>query len=203
MTGVFEDVTATTLLAFHECSLNADSSNAAVQSAGDDDVWQWITANHRCNRQLWAEEDEARRADVPDSAIAASKRAIDRYNQQRNDAIEAIDVGLLERIRNVSPAADAWHQSETAGALIDRLSILALRIFSMGREARRSDAPDGHRAACSAKLARLVAQRDDLGGCLDAVLTGAAQGRVFWRVYRQFKMYNDPSLNPALYRKRS
>ncbi|MEP7330420.1 MAG: DUF4254 domain-containing protein, partial [Betaproteobacteria bacterium] len=87
-------------------------------------------------------------------------------------------------------------------AMIDRLSILALKIFHMGIEAQRVDATAEHRAACAAKLERLQLQREDLGRCLDTLLMHASDGRAFWRVYRQFKMYNDPTLNPELYRRR-
>jgi hypothetical protein len=85
--------------------------------------------------------------------------------------------------------------------MIDRLSILALKVFHMGVEASRVDATAAHRAACTAKLQQLRAQRDDLGRCLDTLLVRAATGHAFWRVYRQFKMYNDPTLNPELYRR--
>ena len=83
--------------------------------------------------------------------------------------------------------------------MVDRLSILALKIFHMRAQATRADASDEHRAACGDKLARLVLQRSDLARCLDTLLDRAAEGRAFWRVYRQFKMYNDAALNPYLY----
>lgn len=203
MIAIFGDVGAMDLRAFHDRTVAMPEWSQAAPNAFVNDVWQWVRTNHRCNCLLWAEEDEARRIDVADSSIVANKRAIDRYNQQRNDAVEQIDAALLARIGHVTPSADAWQPSETAGAMIDRMSILALKIFNMGRAAQRSDATDVHRAACAEKLARLGTQRGDLGRCLDLLLTRAAQGCAFWRVYRQFKMYNDPELNPALYRKLS
>ena len=195
----FDNLDATLLRAFHDGHL------APAHAAGDampieDDVWRCIAANHRNNRLLWDEEDQARRTDVPDAAIAANKRAIDRYNQQRNDAIEEIDEALLARLAGVTPAADAWHNSETAGAIIDRLSILSLKIHHMRLQTLRDDAGPEHVATCKEKLARLSLQREDLARCLDTLLARAAEGRAFWRVYRQFKMYNDPALNPYLYR---
>ena len=144
------------------------------------------------------EEDLARRVDAPDADIAANKRAIDRYNQKRNDAIERIDEALLARIAPVVPAPDAWHSSETAGAIVDRLSILALRIFHLGREAERDDATDSQRAQWRERHARLHAQRHDLERVPRPAARGAVSGRAFWKVYRQFKMYNDAELNPYL-----
>jgi hypothetical protein len=199
MSGRFADVAAVAVRAFHDLALDPAPERQPVAPAGDDGVWQWIAANHRCNRMLWAEEDLARRTDVDAAQIAANKRAIDRFNQQRNDAVERIDEALLGRLADVTPRPDAWHNSETAGAMIDRLSIMALKINAMGIEAVRADAGEAHRAACAGKLAQLRRQRDDLAGCLDALLARAAAGTAFWRVYRQFKMYNDPALNPQLY----
>lgn len=161
-----------------------------------DGLWQWIETNHRCNSLLWAEEDLARRRDVPDGAIAANKRAIDRYNQRRNDAVERIDEALLAAL---PPApADARLNSETAGAMIDRLSILALKIYHMRLQTERTDATPAHVAACREKLARLAEQRADLARCLGELLADCAAGRARFKVYRQFKMYNDPALNPHL-----
>lgn len=199
MKATFADVDARALCAFHDRSVTiGDASDDTGAFASD--VARFIAANHRNNRLLWDEEDQARRTDVDDAAIAANKRAIDRYNQQRNDAIEHIDEALLARVAGIPVATDAWHNSETAGAMIDRLSILALKIHHMRAQTLRPDATQEHVARCAEKLMRLERQRDDLAHCLDALLTQAAEGRAFWRIYRQFKMYNDPTLNPYLYR---
>ena len=199
MKATFADVDARALCAFHDRSVTiGDASDDTGAFASD--VARFIAANHRNNRLLWDEEDQARRTDVDDAAIAANKRAIDRYNQQRNDAIERIDEALLARVAGIPVATDAWHNSETAGAMIDRLSILALKIHHMRAQTLRADATQEHVARCAEKLLRLERQRDDLAHCLDALLTQAAEGRAFWRIYRQFKMYNDPTLNPYLYR---
>jgi hypothetical protein len=196
----FEDVTAAALLAFHDARVVAGTgARYGTPSNAVDDAWRFIAANHRNNHLLWDEEDQARRTDVADAAIAANKRAIDRYNQQRNDAIEKIDEALLTRIANVKPTQDAWHNAETAGSMIDRLSILALKIHHMRVQTLRTGAGAAHVDACREKLGRLSLQRDDLARCFDTLLACAADGRAFWRVYRQFKMYNDPTLNPYLY----
>ena len=201
MSERFADLRASAVTAFHDERV-ATPAWTAQQPAFADGAWQWIEANHRCNNLLWDEEDQARRRDVPAAAIAANKRAIDGYNQRRNDAIERIDEALLARLADVHPRDDAWHNSETAGAMIDRLSILSLKIFHMGVQTRRDDATAEHIAACRDKLARLTLQRADLVRCLDTLLEHAARGDAFWKVYRQFKMYNDPALNPYLYAKR-
>jgi len=163
--------------------------------------WHWIEANHRYNTLLWREEDKARRTDVDACEIAASKRLIDQYNQKRNDAIEALDEAILSELGSVEPATNARLNSETAGAMIDRLSILALKIFHMHAQTERSDASPNHIDACRTKLERLNIQRRDLMACLDDLLTEAASGQAYFKLYRQFKMYNDPSLNPYLYKR--
>lgn len=201
MSETFADVAAASVCAFHDSRVALPQWADTMGASFAEGVWQWIEANHRFNTLLWDEEDQARRRDVQDGAIAANKRAIDGYNQKRNDAIERVDEALLARIADVRPRADAWHNSETAGAMIDRLSILSLKVFHMRAQAERTDAGAEHVAACRDKLARLTLQRDDLARCLDTLLAKAARGEAFWRVYRQFKMYNDPALNPYLYGK--
>jgi hypothetical protein len=169
-------------------------------SPGSSPIWRSIEANHRCNTLLWDEEDRARRTDVGDEEIAASKRLIDQHNQKRNDAVEAIDEAILKELEEVTTKPHARLSSETAGAMIDRLSILALKIFHMREQTERHDADAEHIETCRAKYQRLIAQRDDLVFCLDRLLTEAAAGDSYFKVYRQFKMYNDPTLNPYLYR---
>ncbi|HZV99182.1 MAG TPA: DUF4254 domain-containing protein [Methylophilaceae bacterium] len=186
---------------FHDLALN-DPEPGSSTSPVSLDAWHWITENHRYNTLLWREEDKARRTDVAADAIAASKRLIDQYNQKRNDAIEALDEAVLTTLGNIKPAEDARLNSETAGAMIDRLSILALKIFHMREQTERSDASPSHINACHSKLERLIVQRQDLVSCLDRLLAEAAQGRAYFKVYRQFKMYNDPTLNPYLYGQR-
>ena len=200
MSEPFADVRFAALRDFHDQRVAQPgwTAHAAAHGTGP---WQWIEANHRYNSLLWDEEDLARRRDVADAEIAANKRAIDGYNQKRNDAIERIDEALLERLAHVEIHPGAWLNSETAGAIIDRMSILSLKIFHMALQTRRTEAGADHIAACREKHARLTVQREDLGGCLDALLAKAARGEAYWKVYRQFKMYNDPALNPYLYAK--
>jgi len=164
-------------------------------------VWRAVEDDHRCNCLLWGEEDLARRRDVPDAEIAANKRAIDGYNQKRNDAIERIDEQLLLMLPNPGSNQAARLSSETPGAMIDRLSILSLKIHHMRLQTQRSDVAAAHVENCLSKLHRLNEQRTDLAACLDLLLAECARGASYFKIYRQFKMYNDPALNPAIYRK--
>ena len=172
--------------------------------------WHWIAANHRFNSQLWAEEDLARRTTVEAAEIAANKRAIDGFNQARNDATERVDellliaLGLVDEAsaRSDAPlstvAPGARLNSETAGSIIDRMSIMALKVHAMCQQTDRRDVDVAHIEASRVKLARLQQQRGDLGHCLDELLADCQAGRACFKVYRQFKMYNDARFNPAL-----
>lgn len=189
---------ALSIMRFHDGELRLPAWPVMQRAARLPGVWHWIDANHRYNCLLWREEDKARRIDVAASEIAACKRLIDQYNQQRNDAVEAIDESILATLEGVPRAPEARMSSETAGAMIDRLSILSLKIHHMREQTRRVDVDDAHVEACDAKLQRLVVQRHDLANCFDELMGEARIGRAYFKVYRQFKMYNDPALNPYL-----
>lgn len=157
---------------------------------------------HRFNFLLWHEEDIARSPDVTDARIAAVKRAIDRYNQARNDCIEKVDDWLVADLaaRGVAAATDAPGATETPGAAFDRLSILELRRYHMREQADRADATAEHRDKAAGRLALLDVQRDHLVEAVDRLLAEIYAGQRPLRVYRQMKMYNDPTLNPYLYK---
>jgi hypothetical protein len=190
---------AQSILRFHDGMLAKPEWPSLTLVHSDGGLWQWIATNHLYNSLLWNEEDKARRTDVGAAAIAASKRLIDQYNQKRNDAIEAMDEAILLDLGELPRNEGARLNSETAGSMIDRLSILSLKIVHMREQTQRADADEEHRAQCKAKLERLTLQRTDLANCFDALLTDARAGRAYFKVYRQFKMYNDPTLNPWLY----
>jgi hypothetical protein len=154
---------------------------------------------HRANFELWHEEDKARVPGVPDAEIVRVKRAIDRLNQRRNDLVEEMDEWLMERLQQ---SAAAPLHSETPGLMIDRLSILALKIYHTREEAVRASATEQHRAKNVTRLALLEEQRMDLAGCLDSLWAQVLEGARRFKLYRQLKMYNDPELNPAVYDRR-
>jgi hypothetical protein len=192
------EIDAVSVVWFHDRQLRERDWPVMSQPTGASGVWERIDDNHRYNGLLWREEDRARRLDVPPAEIAAGKRLIDRYNQKRNDAVESIDDALLASVNHVVRQPGARLSSETAGAMIDRLSILALKIHHMRAQAQRTDADEDHVRACAGKLERLLTQRADLMSCLDLLLAEARAGRAYFKLYRQFKMYNDPALNPYL-----
>ena len=153
------------------------------------------------NYLLWHEEDKARRTDVDDSVIATVKRAIDRLNQQRNDLIEKLDEAILGELSKIAPdPATEVINSETPGSIVDRISIMTLKIYHMDEDSRREDIDDEHRRRSQHRLAVLKLQRHDLYGALERLLDDYRAGRKRMKLYKQFKMYNDPSLNPELYR---
>jgi hypothetical protein len=154
------------------------------------------------NFRLWHEEDKARSPTASDTEIAAVKRAIDRLNQQRNDWIEKLDDWITDELsrRGVAAPADAPQNTETLGSAIDRLSILALRIYHLAEQLQRTDASEQHREVVGRKLSIALAQRQDLSQAAQQLADDLFAGRKRHKTYRQLKMYNDPSLNPYLYR---
>ena len=147
----------------------------------------------------WHLEDLVRPDDVDPVVALQLKRRIDRSNQHRTDLVERIDDHYYMQFRSVTPQPDARLNTETPAWAIDRLSILALKIYHFQIEANRGD--EQHRAKCQAKLDTLLTQRADLTTAIDQLLDDLAAGRRIMRLYRQMKMYNDPALNPMLYGK--
>jgi len=154
-------------------------------------------AQHRANFDLWHEEDLARAPGASDTDVARIKRAIDALNQKRNDLMEAMDASLLEAAGQQEPSAPL--HSESPGLIVDRLSILALKLYHTAEESRRPSATDDHRQRNLDRLALIEEQRADLATCLDELWKQVLAGQRRFKLYRQMKMYNDPELNPAVY----
>lgn len=161
-----------------------------------------VCDQHMANFRLWHEEDLARSRDATDAQIAQVKRNIDKLNQQRNDLIEKVDEWLLADLaaQGIAAPDDAPLNTETPGSTIDRLSILSLRIFHLDEERTREDATAEHKQKVASRLAICQQQRTDLGTALAQLVDAIYAGSKRLRVYRQLKMYNDPTLNPVLYR---
>ncbi len=160
-----------------------------------------VLAQHRANYELWHIEDAARRPGIDDSELAGTKRAIDRVNQQRNDLAESCDTLLLSMLAaHGLPHRGAELHSESPGLMIDRLSILSLKLFHTHEELTRPGAPAGHADRNRERLAVLNEQRGDLQRGLERLWNRVLCSERSFKVYRQLKMYNDPSLNPSVYR---
>ena len=162
-----------------------------------------ICQQHRFNFLLWHEEDIARSTDVSDSRIAQVKRAIDTYNQQRNDWIERVDEDLIATFAaaGIQPAENAQVNTETPGSAIDRLSIMALRVYHLDEQLTRKHVDQQHLDTVRERLDRCRVQQQDLSQSLVELLQDLLTGRKMLKVYRQMKMYNDPTLNPYLYQR--
>ena len=161
-----------------------------------------MTEQFSFNFLLWHQEDIARSPDVGDAKIAEVKRKIDGYNQNRNDWIEKIDDWLTDKLEaaDCQPNQDAPMNTETPGSVVDRMSIMALRIYHMQEQLQRDDASEEHIEKVEQKLAVCFIQLDELAAALEHLLTNIEAGTVRHRTYRQFKMYNDPTMNPYLYK---
>jgi hypothetical protein len=172
----------------------------AIKSPGDLflDV---VLAQHRANFDLWHEEDKARDPAATDASITAVKHAIDALNQRRNDLVETLDRMMLAGAGAQNESAPL--HSESPGLIVDRLSILGLKIYHTAEESHRTTATDAHRQRNLERLALLEEQRADLAACLDALWKEVLAGERRFKLYRQMKMYNDPELNPAVYSHRT
>lgn len=168
-------------------------------------IEQLVCKQHEYNYRLWHEEDKARSPSASDQEIANVKRAIDQLNQARNDMIEQVDDAITECLAQagVTPAGDAPINTETAGSAIDRLSIMALRLYHYREQLEREDIDAQHREKVGVRISLCEQQHADLSNSLQQLLDDIFSGRKRHKTYRQMKMYNDPSLNPAIYQSQS
>lgn len=150
----------------------------------------------------WHFEDIIRDPEINPEAALVLKRKIDKSNQDRTDLVELIDSYFLDKYKSANVLAGATINTESPAWAIDRLSILALKIYHMQQEVDRTDTTPEHHAQCEAKLNVLLEQRVDLSTAIDQLLQDIEAGKKYMKVYKQMKMYNDPSLNPVLYAKK-
>ena len=180
-----DDVDAPMINPFHENPIEYDLYHK-----------NWIDAVQ------WHLEDIVRDPEIDPVKALAIKRRIDKSNQDRTDLVERIDSYFLDKYKDVKPAADATINTESPAWAIDRLSILALKIYHMRQEVERTDVSPEHHAQCQQKLNVLLEQQKDLSSAIDQLIADIEAGRKYMKVYKQMKMYNDPELNPVLYGKK-
>ncbi len=150
----------------------------------------------------WHFEDIIRDPNIEPAEALTLKRRIDKSNQDRTDLVELIDSYFLDKYKGITVLPDATINTESPAWAIDRLSILALKIYHMRQEVKRNDTTSEHRIQCEKKLNILLEQQKDLSSAIDQLIADIEAGRKYMKVYKQMKMYNDPALNPVLYGKK-
>lgn len=179
-----------------------DDVDAATRQPFDASTIEGVLyAKNRIDAVQWHLEDIIRDPAIDPVAALELKRRIDRSNQERTDMVEEMDTLFREKYRDVVPHPDATINTESPAWALDRLSILALKIWHMREQTERADADASHIAKCRAKLGVLLEQQEDLTAAIAALLADIEAGRKYMKVYRQMKMYNDPATNPVLYKK--
>lgn len=177
-----------------------DHVDAPMTNPYDEGTFEAILyAKNWVDAVQWHLEDIIRDPEINPVEALALKRRIDKSNQVRTDMVEDIDTWYRTEFSGVTPQADATINTESPAWALDRLSILALKIWHMREQAEREDADEAHKQLCRSKLDVLLEQRRDLTEAIDSLLEDIEAGRKYMKVYRQMKMYNDPSTNPVLY----
>ncbi|MCM1517393.1 MAG: DUF4254 domain-containing protein [Pseudoflavonifractor sp.] len=183
-------------LHYHE---HDDVDAIPVNPYSEGTVEHTLFAKNWIDAVQWHLEDIIRDPEIDPVAALAIKRRIDQSNQDRTDMVEELDTYFREMYKDVKPREDATINTESPAWALDRLSILALKIYHMEQEVAREDASPAHTAKCRAKLDVLLEQRKDLTEAIGQLFDDIAEGRKYMKVYRQMKMYNDPETNPVLY----
>ncbi|MFC2062176.1 DUF4254 domain-containing protein [Elusimicrobiota bacterium] len=195
-----QDITSQKIIAL-QAEIVERAHNDAFFNEVEGDFLKAVADNMHSNFNLWHIEDQARRTDLPDPEIVECKRKIDGENQKRNDYIEKIDEIIISELPDLEQA-DAQKlpvNTETPGSVIDRMGISNLKIYHMREQLSRENVSDEHIRKCEEKLHILEMQRKDLAAAFDQLMKDLFEQKKNLRVYRQFKMYNDPELNPALF----
>ena len=182
---------------------NDDVDAAILNPFSSSQLEQLLYTKNWIDTVQWHLEDIIRNPMIDPVEALATKRRIDLSNQERTDMVEYIDSYFLNLYKEIVPAVTATINTESPAWAIDRLSILALKIYHMNAEVIRKDASDEHIKSCQSKLNILIEQQKDLSKAIDDLLKDIADGRKFMKVYKQMKMYNDPGLNPILYQQQS
>ena len=186
----------TVILDYHQTNdVDTPIANPYPQGCIEHDLYlkNWI------DTVQWHFEDIIRDPNIDPAEALVLKRRIDKSNQDRTDLVELIDSYFLDKYKDVSIQENATINTESPAWAIDRLSILQLKIYHMRIEANREDSPEEQRNRCAEKLAVLLEQEKDLTSAIDMLLADMEAGKKYMKVYKQMKMYNDPSLNPVLY----
>lgn len=180
-----------------------DNVDATIQNPyPEKSIEYYLYLKNRIDTVQWHLEDIIRDTGIDPVKALEIKRRIDKSNQDRTDMVELIDSYFLEKYRNIRPSEKATLNTESPAWAIDRLSVLALKIYHMQKEVERHDASGDHNDICRNKLNILLEQRQDLSSAIDRLLEDIASGKKYMKVYKQMKMYNDPDLNPVLYGKK-
>ena len=191
--SIFQDVIAT-----YKVLNSVDQPFQNKHDKGEDLIGHLLYRKCWIDTVQWAYEDIIRDPNINPVAALTLKRKIDASNQDRTDTVEFIDSYFLDTHKNVQAKPTAKINSESPAWVIDRLSILALKIYHMHLETVREDASDSHKKSCQTKLNTLLEQRTDLSIAIDDLLEDIANGDKYMKVYKQMKMYNDDELNPVL-----
>ena len=177
-----------------------DDVDTPINNSFENNTLEWLLyAKNWIDTVQWHLEDIIRDENIEPLEALKIKRRIDSSNQQRTDLVEFIDSWFLQKYENITPEPDAKINSETPAWAVDRLSILALKVYHMSLEANRSSATEEHRFNCTSKLNVLLEQKKDLSEAIDQLLFDIENGKIKMKVYKQMKMYNDETLNPVLY----
>ncbi|MCW4450624.1 DUF4254 domain-containing protein [Kaistella sp. BT6-1-3] len=177
-----------------------DDVDTPINNSFQKNTLEWLLyAKNWIDTVQWHLEDIIRDENITPAEALKIKRRIDSSNQQRTDLVEFIDSWFLQKYENITPDYNAKINSETPAWAVDRLSILALKIYHMSLEANRDSASEEHRLNCTNKLNVLLEQKKDLSEAIDQLLFDIENGKIKMKVYKQMKMYNDENLNPVLY----
>ncbi len=189
------EVTIQSILDWHK------EQKPSVNPYQESDFLHLIYKKNQIDTIQWHIEDEIRRPDLPAEELVKFKREIDKLNQNRTDTVELLDDMLFQIFKDIKKDENARMNSETPAWLLDRMSILELKIYHMEEEANRKNADSIHINKCTEKLNILLEQRKDLQKCFEDLTDDLYSGKKYMKVYRQMKMYNDEKLNPSLYNK--